>query len=267
MSEQISEELLKAMNDMTDNETMASKIDASVFVRESEEKVNEKVAYLYNMLKIEAKNCSQKEDRYFEDVNMIITHYKQKLHMVYDEYYCQYANIQSELQEANANRKIAMINYQKIVNKIEEGAPQASFIEQKNDIKRKNALYKNIINMCNDEFASSKDKFEAMINNDFKIMSKSLQLVSEQNIFQRAFSKFANIFNGSQKYQNILKDYHKMVNDIDSYEIVGNMRDDTVEFVADILEKRGIEGNELEEEARIGGRKCLKLPNSKLKTV
>ena len=253
MSEQVSTELLKAMNEIADNETTSAKIDAAIFIRESENMVNEKVAYLYNMLKIEAKNCGQKQDRYFEDINLIITHYKQKLNMVYDEFYCQYVNIQNELQEANSNKRIGMINYQKLVNAEESNVPQAKIAEKKSEIKRKNEVYKQIVNMCNDEFATSRDKFEKMITTDFSIMSKSLQLYSEQNVFQKFFSKIGNIFNGSSKYQKILKDYNKIVNNIDSHEIVTQMRDDTVEFVADVLEVSGVSKEELEENARIGG--------------
>ena len=52
MSEQVSAELLKAMNEIADNETKISKIQASIFIRKSQEIINEKVAYLYNLLKI-----------------------------------------------------------------------------------------------------------------------------------------------------------------------------------------------------------------------
>jgi len=205
MSEQVSTELLKAMNEIADNETTSAKIDAAIFIRESENMVNEKVAYLYNMLKVEAKNCGQKQENYFEDVNMIITHYKQKLNMVYDEFYCQYVNIQNELQEANSNRRIGMINYQKLVNSLENGIPQAKIDEKKRDIKQKNEVYKNIVNMCNSEFITSRDKFEKMINEDFSIMSKSLQLYSEQNIFQKFFGKIGNIFNRKSKISKNIK--------------------------------------------------------------
>ena len=105
MSEQISQELLKIMNEIADNETTIAKIEASIFVRENERKINEKVAYLYNMVLVEAKNFGQRQDDYFEDINLIITHYKQKLNLVYDEFYCQYVNIQNEFQEANSNKK------------------------------------------------------------------------------------------------------------------------------------------------------------------
>ncbi|MBR2290234.1 MAG: hypothetical protein IJ867_06585 [Clostridia bacterium] len=253
MGEQVSTELLKILNDMANNETTAAKIDASIFIRESQMMINEKVAYLYNMLKVEAKNCSQRQDAYFEDINLMITHYQQKLNMVYDEFYCQYVNIQNELQEANNNRRIAMINYQKLVNQSENGTPQKNILEQKENLKKKNTAYQTIVNMCNEEFVRSREKFETMINEDFLIMSKSLQLASERNIFQKIISKFSNIFNGSQKYAAILKNYHKMIHDIDSQEDVEKMRNDTIEFVADVLEVRGIEESEQEEYARLGG--------------
>ena len=51
----------------------------------------------------------------------------------------------------------------------------------------------------------------------------------------------------------ILKQYNKLVNNIDSYELVEQMREDTVEFVADIIEMKGIEDDGLEE-VRIGGK-------------
>lgn len=254
MSEQVSAELLKVMNEIADNEATASKIDASIFIRESENLINEKIAYLYNMMKVEAKNCNQKQDFYFDTVNLIITHYKQKLNMVYDEFYCQYVNIQNELQEAKNNRRIAIINYQKLVNSEEKNNSMPNVINKKQEIKNKNNVYKEIIDMCNSKFVNSKETFEKMIEEEFLITSKSLQIVSEQNIFQRLFGKFANIFGGAKKYTEILDEYNKSINKIDSHEIVEQMRNDTVEFVADILEMRGIDENGLEENARVGGR-------------
>ena len=79
--------------------------------------------------------------------------------MVYDEFYCQYVNIQNELQEANNNRRIAMINYQKLVNMSENSASQNSVFQQKENIRKKNQDNKKIIEMCNTEFVVSREKF------------------------------------------------------------------------------------------------------------
>lgn len=254
MSEQISQELLKIMNEIANNEATIAKIDASIFVRESERKVNEKVAYLYNMINIEAKNFNQRQDNYYEDINLIISHYKQKLNLVYDEFYCHYVNIQNEFQEASANKRIAMINYQKLVNEIENGENNKSNLELKESIKEKNDIYNRIIDMCQSKFLETQEKFEKMIDKYFEISSQSLQLISEQSVFQRIWNKLLNIFDGAKKYTAVLKDYHKSIDNIDAYQIVEQMRNDIVEFVANILELRGIDENELDENVRLGGR-------------
>ena len=293
MSEQISTELLDVMNEIVNNEAIIFKIDASIFIRNIQNIINEKVAYLYNMLKIEAKNCRQKQDNYYEDIELIITHYKQKLNMVYDEFYSQYVNIQSEIQEAKNNRRIAIINYQKLINNKEEilkSQEYQDFLSQKqkllyklnlannqieynkiyqeiskldsplkNDkeikevIKNKNEIYKKIIDKCNNKFEEISKKFENMINEEFVITSKSLQMICEQSIFKRLTDRIFNIFTGSKKYVEILKDYNKIINNIDSRELLDQMRNDIIEFIADIIEMRGFDESELEA-ARIGGK-------------
>ena len=252
MSEKISTELLKAMNEIADNETKIYKIEASIFIRTSQDIVNEKVAYLYNLLKIEAKNYSQKHDDYFDDLELIISHFKQKLNMVYDEFYCQYVNIQNELQEARNNRRIVMINFQSLINAHQKDNI-VNFNEKKEELIKKNNQYKEIIEKCNLQFEESRRKFEEMTNSEFLLSSKSLQIITEQNFIQRLFSKITSIFTGKKKYSEIIKEYNKIVNNIDSHELVEKMREDTIEFVAEILEMKDVEEEELNENARIGG--------------
>ena len=254
MSEQSSIELLNIMNQMTDNETAIAKIDASIFVRNSKTMVDEKVAYLYNLMSIEAKNCHQRQDDYFDDVKLIITHFKQKLYMVYDELYCQYANIQNEIQEARTNKKIAIINFQKLINNNKTPLSDAEVEENKKELIKKGQIYDEIIEKCNLKFDETKEKFEKMINDEFLISSKSLKIMSEQNIFQRFIGKIASIFNGGKKYLEIVSEYNKIVNNIDSHEMVTQMREDIVQFVADIMEMRGFDEIELKENVRIGGK-------------
>lgn len=253
MSEKVSIELLKAMNEIADNETKISKIQASIFIRKSQEIINEKVAYLYNLLKIEAKNCFQRHDDYFDDLELLVSHFKQKLNIVYDEFYCQYVNIQNELQEARNNRRIVMINFQKLINSHQK-TQIANFNEKKDNLIKKNEIYKEIIEKCNLQFDKSRKIFEQMVNDEFLLSSQALQVISEQGFLQRFFMKIASIFNGEKKYTEIIKEYNKVVNNIDAHELSQKMRDDTVEFVADIVEMRGFEEDELEENARLGGR-------------
>ena len=303
MSEQISKELLDVMNEISNNEAIIFKINASIFVRNSQKMINEKVAYLYNMLNLEAKNCKQRQDNYYDEVELIITHYKQKLNLVYDEFYCQYVNIQNEIQEAKINRRIAIINYQKLVNtkeRVLQSLEYQEFINKKQDllyklklantqneyneiykkisqlksplkddkelkevIIKKNEIYKEIIQKCNKKFDEAKEKFEKMINDEFVISSKSLQIICEQNIFQRLLTRFSNIFSGGKKYVEILKQYNKNVDNIDSHELLEKMRNDIVEFVADILEMRDFDEDGLEN-VRIGGKDDNKTSYKKL---
>ena len=251
MSEGVSQELLKAMNEIADNETKIYKIEASIFIRTSQDIVNEKVAYLYNLLKIEAKNCFQRHDDYFDDLELIISHFKQKLNMVYDEFYCQYVNIQNELQEAKNNKRIVMINFQKLIN-FSQNFNQEEFIKKKERLIKKNELYKKIIEKCNLQFEESRKIFEKMVNKEFLLSSKALQVISEQNFIQRFFSRIAHIFNGKKKYSEIVKEYNRIVNNIDSHELVETMRNNTVNFVTEILAMRGIKEEKFEEGVRIG---------------
>ena len=179
MSNQVSQELLKAMSEISNNETIISKIDSAIFIRTSQNIINEKVAYLYNLLKIEARNCNQRQEDYFEDIDLIITHFKQKLNMVYDEFYCQYVNILNELQEARNNKRIAIINFQKIIS-IHQRKPLSDINERKSDIIKKYKIYEQIIEKCKLKFKESKESFEKMVNDEFLITSKSYRLLQSK---------------------------------------------------------------------------------------
>ena len=252
MSENVSAELLNVLNEIVENEVKIAKIDAAIFQKNSKRLINEKVAFLFNMVKAEAKNYGQSDDFYFDDINLIVSHYNQKLNMVYDEYYCQYTNILNELQEARNNRRIAMINYQKSVNKSENNN---SFEDNsiKEELREKNNIYKEIIDKCNKKFEENEIEFEKMLNEEFVITSKSLQIFCEKNFFQRIFFKISNLFGGEKKYTEVLAQYNKRINGIDSYEIIEKMRNNTINFVADILKIRGIDESDLQENARLGG--------------
>lgn len=239
MSEQISKELLKIMNSISDMENTISKIDAAIFIKKSNKIIQEKVAYLYSIIQAEGNFYGQSEIKHQEEIELIIGHYKQKLNMVYDEFYCQYANIQNEKQEASLNKNIAMINYQKLVNKI-DSETQISLKEvekAKNSLKEKNEVYNKIINKCEEKFGICKAKFEKRINDDFLVISK-LQVMNDKNIFQKIKCKIKNLFSGNQKYTQALGKYNQKVDKIDAVEIVTGMREETIDFVAEILELR-----------------------------
>ena len=244
MSKQISVEILKAMNEIANNEIMIAKLDAAIFVKNCQNMINEKIAYLYNMMKIEAHNCNQKKDDSFKEIEFIITIYKQKLELVYDVFYEQYANIQNELQEANTNRKIAIIHYQNIINELEENSEMN--LETKKIIeKKKNENYHKVIQMCKEKFDQLFDNFEKVIMEEFSISSNSLQIISEQNILQKMVRKFSNLFQGKKKYTIILEEYKRKIGNINTNNITQKIKSDTIEFIADIMEIKEIDLDEL----------------------
>lgn len=147
MSQKVSEMLIKMLNELTTIETTASKIDAAIFVRTNNKVIEEKISYLYNLLGLEAKSYNQNMNKHFEHIENIIKIYREKLQIVYDELYLQYTNIQNEISEARLNQKIAIINYQKVINDLEVNPRENQKLKDK--IKNKSDVYKQIIEKCN----------------------------------------------------------------------------------------------------------------------
>ncbi len=248
MSEQISKELVKIFNEMADLQNKIYKIEAALFIRNSNKIIEEKISYLSKLLDIEAQNYHQNKENFYENINLIISHYKQKLNMVYDEFYCQYVNIQNELQEARLNKQVVMSNYQKIINEIENGSQSGKdYNKLKNNLKEKNELYNKIIDKCNEKFGICVAKFEQRINDEFLITTTALQVRTEVNVFQKFLNIISNIFNGKKRYSEVLSGFIKKVDKIDSQELVSQMREDTIDFVAELLELRGYSSESFDE--------------------
>jgi hypothetical protein len=249
MSEQISKDLLMIMNDITNIEATILKIDAAIFVRSSEKIINEKVAYLYNIIQAEASTYGQNQDEFHDKLEEIISLYREKLSLVYDEFYLQYANIQNELQEARLKQNNGMINYQKLINDREKGlSTEANKInimhENKEKLKENNEIYNKIVRKCLEKFNICKAKFEKIINNEFLIIS-TLQVSNDINIFQKIKYKLFNIFNGKKRYTDVLDEYIKKVENINVQEIVEQMREETIDFVTELLELGDFENSSL----------------------
>jgi hypothetical protein len=276
MVEQLNQELIKIIDKISELETLLYKVDGAIFVKKGEKIINEKVAYMYNLLQVEAGNYGQKQDEYYDEVEKIVNHYRQKLNMIYDEYYCQYVNIQNELQEARINQKIAMINFQKIMTDKENAinSPEyKKYIEDKKlltyklnlansqkeyneiyqelqnlkspineaiDYKKqsqieKSEVYEKIVLKCKEKFNNCIASLENKINSEFLIES-SLSVINDTNIFERLKRKIQNMFHGKENYMKILKKYNSKVDSIDAQEIVTGIKENTIDFVTEILE-------------------------------
>ena len=237
MSQKVSQALIRLLNEISSTETTLSKVQAVIFVKKSEKMIEEKIKYLYNLLHLEASQYNQSSANYKDLVESIIKTYKDKLYIVYDELYLQYVNIQNEIGDARLNQKVAMINFQKIINDSEINKKDYTRVKEK--LKNKNELYDKIIKKCEEQFSICMTNFEDQINNAFFI-ENSLITVDENNIFSKIKHAIINLFKGKRLYKEALLSYQTKIDKIDVENIVNNYRNQTIEFVTDILEIKDI---------------------------
>lgn len=237
MSQKVSQALIRLLNEISSTETTLSKVQAVIFVKKSEKIIEEKIKYLYNLLHLEASQYNQSSANYKDLIESIIKTYKDKLYIVYDELYLQYVNIQNEIGDARLNQKVAMINFQKIINDSEINKKDYTRVKEK--IKNKNELYDKIIKKCEEQFSICMTNFEDQINNAFFI-ENSLITVDENNIFSKIKHAIINLFKGKRLYKEALLSYQTKIDKIDVENIVNNFRNQTIEFVTDILEIKDI---------------------------
>ena len=275
MSEQINKELIKILNEISDNETKIYKLNASIFLKSCEKIINEKIDCLNNILIYELKQFNISKDIYFDSINNIITNYKEKIYSVYNEYYYQYIIIQKELQEARLNKKIAIINFQRIINnkeKIKNSNEYKSFINKKNDLiyklkfaknskeyndiykqisnfnfnlnddkekkeilKNKNEVYNKISKKCEMKLIEIKNDFEKIIDELFSIQSKNLQNNRDINVLYKFIFRIYNLFFGRKKYRNFIDLYVNDINSVNFNKVREKTRDETVKFIEDII--------------------------------
>lgn len=233
MSEKVSQALLNLLNEIASTETMNSKVKAAIFVKKSETIMKEKVSYLYNLLQVEASSYGQKPEKQFDRVGTIIDKYRGKLDKAYSELYLQYLNIQKEIGEAKTSQKVSMINYQRVINESEKTSK--TYRELKDKIKKQNDAYEEIINKCEKQFENIVDKFQEKINENFFIES-NLKIKDENNVFSKIKNAILNFFNGSTRYKESLERYEAKVDNIDIDKIIKELREETIDFVTDILE-------------------------------
>jgi len=223
MSQKISQELLKIIETLGKMEFIISKIDSSIFVKNCNKIINEKTIYLTNLLETIS-------EKYKDNITQIVSKYNEKLEIIYSEFYCQYTTIQNELQDATLNKRIAMVNYQKIINDSEKNILEHS--NKKNSLKLKNTMHKKIIDVCNQKIIICQKNFiQKMeeISKDFE----SYEISNESKIY--------NILKGNKKYLEILNDIENRIDKINTDSILEYIREDTIDFITKILQIKQIE--------------------------
>jgi len=263
-----------------------TKVEAAIFVRKSKSIIDEKVNYLSNILNSEAKRFDQNMFDHHK-AKVILSEYKNKIIRIYNEYYMNYVDIQNLLDKVKLNKKVVVLNYQKIVKDRESQLKSVDyqiFLKQKQmlnyklklsnnvdeyntnlkksqelkspirDIKllekqykKKYEMYENAEEKCGKKLSGFVVDFENNINNIF-LISKSLQKIEENSLFNKVKSKIVNLFVGNKKFEESLAIYSKKVNQIDEKSIISKINKDAVSFIFDINKGQGWEGDEEIEE-------------------
>lgn len=223
MKEKISEELLKIIEIVGNTEYDIYKLDSSIFVRESEDAINNAILQLNNLLKSIATNKDLK--KYEEKTESLISKYNEKLNFIYDEFYCQYKIIQNELQDANLNQRIATISYQKIVNEFNEENPK--IIDKKFTLKMKNKMYKKVVDVCNKKLTICSKNFKKQLEK----ISTSLDEYVENYLKNESH----HIINFNKYYEKVLTDIESEIDNINENEIINSIKEENIDFIAKIL--------------------------------
>lgn len=274
MGEQVSKALIRLMEEMCQIETMEMKVQGVLFTRKCTGIIKEKVSYLESLLQKEASSYNQKADNFYVTKNYIVNSYKEKLEKLYKEYYLQYVNIQDELQDARFKQRAIMIKYQELINKKEEELKNPIYINyintkkvllqklnatknseeyneiymqisalkspvsnnesKKEELKNENDKYQKVINLCNQKFLRCRADFETQVNKEF-LIATSLITTDNNGFFSKIKNIFMNIFFGAQRYTEVLENYKDMIEKIDCEKIVKNLREETIDFVEQVL--------------------------------
>lgn len=238
MSEKVNKALIDMLNELSDIETNLSKVEAAVFIKKSDNLMKEKISYLYNLLQAEVESYGQSSKEQLDYIEKIIMIYKDKLNIIYNELYLQYVNVQNEIGEARINQKAGMINYQRIINDMENGKNKSS--KMKKQIKDKNAVYEEIIQKCENQISVCTNTFEEEVNKNF-LIEANLKVINESNIFQKIKNKILNLISGNKKCTEALAGYEADVSKIDAEKIAKKLREQTIDFIAEILEIKDVE--------------------------
>lgn len=248
--ENISEKLMQKFTVLTELENNKLNIKSAIFLRKLEEKRNTAVKEIELRVDEEIEFYGQKPENYLEYKKGILKKYSEEFEKISEEYELQYINIIEELQEIQANQKIAIANCKKMKNLKEEFLESDKYQEYKKtkakykedmdnsltkeefeknmnllkelknpiedyDIKIKACIekakdYELVIQTCNQKLEESKQKAINEINDLVSKKTSQLVIYRKNNIISKIINKMTNIFTGKKKVQINIIDKSKI---------------------------------------------------------
>ena len=232
---------LEKMSNLMEIENAITSIDVALYLKEHDENINKKINSIGNVIDSKAKVFGQKEDKYLDEKNNILKNFQDAFYGIKEEYDIQYANIQLEKQELEADLKIFISNHQDLVfekkmtyqseeyqkylhtkKTLEDARDNALKLEEFNkydkeldelidpiivmnmkiaDNKEKYEDCEKLLNECNGFIEECIAKSFVEIGNVYNGNSSELMKVEKQNVFQKMFLPIVSKINGTKKFK------------------------------------------------------------------
>jgi hypothetical protein len=246
--------LLDSVKEVTELEMAKEQLSAAIYKRETEEKIKEGMNNIANNLKAQAEVYGVKIENYSSRIKNIQEKYFTEINKIKKEYELQYVNMQLELRENLANKKIAIVNAKKMSDmksefmKSEEYqnylATNPEFVkntfldfENKREmsIKRFYSL-DSVIKSCEEKLNNCINETYSEIDRIIKENIESSILVVKENAVMKIVNKIVNIFAGKSKFESKISNIETNMNNLSAgeNEILEKIRNNTIQLVAEI---------------------------------
>lgn len=233
---------LEKMTRLVELENALSSIDVALYLKEHSKNIDNKINSIENVIDSKAKVYGQKEDKYINDKKAILSNFADAFNGIKEEYDIQYANIQLEKQELEANLKIFASNHQNLIfekkimyqseeyqkylhtkKTLEDARDNALKLEEFNKYDKELDDLIDPIVVMNMKIADNREKYEnceqllkecqtildeciaksyVEIGQVFDGNSSNLMKVEKQNALQKMFLPIVSRINGAYKFKN-----------------------------------------------------------------
>lgn len=237
--------LMDSIKEISGFEISIEELTTALYMRKTEEKINNGIESLENNLKSQAIVYGVKYENYDSRIQEIKNKYLNEINKIKEAFEFQFVNIQLELREALANQKIALVNAKKVTDmknefmetdKYKEYLKLKSELEyklnnstQKDDYDKNIYLLKNLenpIEVYNNKKKIALQKYidsESLIKscevklkycvNEIlseidKITTENIEnslLIMKENAITKIINKVVNIFSGKSKFESKIK--------------------------------------------------------------
>ena len=239
--EELENKLMDSINQLSNLELLEYKIEFAKFNKEVIDCYESKINAIESNIDYQIKFYGKNPETYREQKNSILEKYKEEFQKVYNKRREQFFSILMEIQEINANQKIALVNFNKTVKsrkKFFEGATYKEYVEKYESFKHivdttlkhdEFEKYSKLLEKHTDPSKMYDIKLEALINKyagydeiivectkklnecveavkeDFENISKfrneSLAISKKENIFTKLINKILARIAGSSKFE------------------------------------------------------------------